>query len=47
MVEKYLHIYTFTLNPFIKLLQLVWEEYADEIKENDLVVPWFNILGWD
>ncbi len=33
-------------NPFIELLHLIWEEYADTLKEKDLVLPWFKVLGW-
>ena len=33
-------------NPFIELLHLVWEEYADTLKERNLVLPWFKVLGW-
>ena len=33
-------------NPFIELLRLVWEEYGDTFKERNLVLPWFQILGW-
>ena len=33
-------------NPFVELLHLVWEEYGETLKERDLVLPWFKVLGW-
>lgn len=33
-------------NSFMRLLKLVWEEYGEVLKENDMVLPWFKILGW-
>ena len=33
-------------NPFMELLNLVWEEYSDYMKANNLVLPWFEVLGW-
>lgn len=33
-------------NPFVELLRLVWEEYGAILKERDLVLPWFKVLGW-
>ena len=33
-------------NPFMELLHLVWEEYGDTLKERNLVLPWFKVLGW-
>ncbi len=33
-------------NPFMQLLKLVWEEYEDVLKDNNMVLPWFSVLGW-
>ena len=33
-------------HPFMDLLRLVWQEYGDTIKERNLVLPWFEVLGW-
>ncbi len=33
-------------NPFMALLRLVWEEYGDTLKDRNLVLPWFKVLGW-
>lgn len=33
-------------NIFIKVLELVWKEYADIFREKGLVLPWFEVLGW-
>lgn len=33
-------------NPFMEVLWLVWEEYEDILREKNLVLPWFDILGW-
>ena len=33
-------------NTFMELLRLVWEEYGAILKERDLVLPWFKVLGW-
>lgn len=44
--EYELDLLTDVDNPFMELLRLVWDEYADYMKSNDLVMPWFNVLGW-
>ena len=31
-------------DPFMELLCLVWKEYGETIKDNDLVPPWFKYL---
>lgn len=33
-------------NPFMEILKLVWEEYEAVLREKDLVLPWFKVLGW-
>lgn len=33
-------------NPYIKILKLVWDEYEDVLREKNLVLPWFKVLGW-
>ena len=33
-------------NPYIKILRLVWDEYESDLRENNLVLPWFKVLGW-
>ena len=33
-------------NIFIKVLELVWKEYADIFRDKALVLPWFEVLGW-
>ena len=33
-------------NPFMELLRLVWEEYGETLRERNLVLPWFKVLGW-
>lgn len=33
-------------NSFMELLKLVWEEYRDILKDNNMILPWFSVLGW-
>ena len=31
-------------NIFVEVLKLVWEEYSDILRHNDIVLPWFYSL---
>jgi len=33
-------------NLFMQSLKLVWEEYEDVLKDNNMVLLWFSVLGW-
>ena len=33
-------------NPFKEILRLIWCEYETVLRDKDLLLPWFRILGW-
>ena len=33
-------------NPFTDILRLIWCEYETVLKDKELLLPWFRLLGW-